>query len=367
MPKSWKLWAGAGAAVLLIAAGGLALVTLAKGHGEPEPEGRLPADFEPAGTVVLACHDLVEKPQARLLVDLVQATNGRATPLVLTGRPGEELAIRTVLAQAEIDDAPLRFLESPHESSRVGQYGPFWIERPDKGPALIDAPRHPLEPRRSPQTAYDLAEGLDLPVVRLALYLSRGNLISNGQGLAIATTSILDQNADLGWDEDTIRRTLREALGIQELAILETLEEEPTGHVELFATFTSNDTVVVGQYQGRDGGENETNAAILDRNARLLEQVNVEPGKKLKVERIPMPPALPGVLRSYTPVVFLEGALLVPTYAGLDAMGQRKALATYERLLPDCTLVPIDVRTLEAAGVTLRSLVLPLGGRQGSH
>jgi agmatine/peptidylarginine deiminase len=258
-------------------------------------------------------------------------------------------------------------VESPHESSRVGQYGPFCVERPDKGLALIDAPRHPLEPHRSPQTAYDLAAGLDLPLVRLALYLSRGNLISNGQGLAIATTSILDQNADLGWDEDTIRRTLRQALGIKDLVILAALEEEPTGHVELFAMFTSSDTVVVGQYQGQYEGQNERNATILDDNAGFLEQVEVEPGKKLKVERIPMPPALPGVLRSYTPVVFLEGALLVPMYPGLDPTGQRKVLATYERLLPDRTLVSIDVRSLEAAGVTLRSLVLPLGGGQSSH
>jgi hypothetical protein len=118
MSKSWKLWAGAGAVVLVIAAGALALATWAKGRGEPEPEGRLPADFESAGTVVLACHDLVEKPQARLLAELVQATNGRATPLFLTGRPGEELAIRTALAQAEIDDRPLRFLEWSRRTSR---------------------------------------------------------------------------------------------------------------------------------------------------------------------------------------------------------------------------------------------------------
>ncbi len=302
MAKSWKLWAGAGAAVLVVALGVLALVSWANGRGEGEAEARLPADFEPAGTVVLACRDLAERPQARLLAELVRAATGRATPLMLSSRPAEELAVRTALAQAEIDDAPLRFLESEHESSRIGHYGPFWVERPGKGPALIDAPRHPLEQRRSAQAAYNLAEGLDLPIVRLAVYLNRANLISNGQGIAIATTAILDQNADLGWDEDTIRRTLRQALGIQKLVVLEVLEEEPTGHVELFATFLSADTVVIGDYKGRT----DANARILEDNAGRLEQVEIEPGKKLKVDASPCHRRCRACSRSYTPVVFLE-------------------------------------------------------------
>jgi agmatine/peptidylarginine deiminase len=282
--------------------------------------------------------------------------------VLLTSRPGEEHAIRNALARAEIDAAGLRFLPSPHESSRIGQYGPLWVERPGAGPALIDAPRHAFEQRGGAQVANDLAEGFDLPIVRLAMYLSGGNLISNGQGLAIATTAILDQNADLGWDEDTIRRTLRQALGIEQLVLLQTLDGEPSGHVEWFAGFTSADTVVVGQYVGQyDDGDHETNAAILDVNAKILEEVELKGGGKLRVERVPMPPPLPGVWRSYTPMVFLDGLLLVPAYPDVDPTGRRQALETYSRLLPDWKIVPIDMRPLEASGVTLRSLVLRMG------
>ncbi len=358
MAKSWKLWAGVGAAVLLIGGGALALVSWANGRGEPAPEARLPADFEPAGTVVLACHELVEKPHVKTLAELVQAVGDRESLVLLASRLGEQFAVRNALAQFEIDTTKVRFLESPHESSRIGQYGPFWVERPGKGPALIDAPRHALEQRGGAQVVRDLAEGFDLPIVRLAMYLSGGNLISNGQGVAIATTGMLDQNADLGWDEDTIRRTLRQALGIEQLILLQTLEGEPTGHVEWFATFTSADTVVVGQYDAR---QDEVNAGILDINAKILEEVELSPGKMLKVERIPMPPPLPGVWRSYTPVVFLNGALLMPVYPDVDAAGRKQTFDAYTRLLPDRKIVPIDMRSLEASGVALRSLVLRMG------
>jgi hypothetical protein len=359
MVKRWKLWAGVGAALALVATGAILLANWAKDTQEPMPEGQLPGDFEPAGAVVLACHELVEGQQVKLLTEILQAAAGKTPVVLLANRANEELAVRNILAQLEVDAAGLRFLRAAHDSSRIGHYGPLWIARPGDRPALIDAPRHLVEPRGGKDLVLDVARGLDFPIVRLAVYLSRGNLISNGRGVAITTTAILDQNADLGWDEEAIRRALREGLGITQLVILRTLEGEPTGHAEWFAAFTAPDTVVVGQ---DDPKREPDNAAILDQTAETLGQVEVEPGKLLKVERLPMPPRRPGVWRSYTPVAFLNGMLLAPVYGGIDAAGQKQALETYARLLPHHKIVPIDVATLEAAAVTLRALVLPIGG-----
>jgi agmatine/peptidylarginine deiminase len=344
MTKSWKLWAGVSSAVLLMGACALVLASWTRARQQPAPLGRL-----------LACHELVEAQQMKLLAELIQAA-GDVPTVLLSARSSEELALRNALPSYEIDVAKLRFLQVPHESSRVGQYGPFWVERPRDRPVLIDAPRHPVENRGGQQVAYDLAESFDLRVVRLAMYLSGGNLISNGQGIALTTTGILDQNADLRRDEATIRRLLREALGIEQLIILATLEGEPSGHVEWFAAFTAADTVVVGQC---DPKQDLANAAALDASAKRLEEVEVRPGKKLKVERVPMPPRRSGIWQSYTPVVFLGGNLLVPVYPGRHTELQKQALATYGRLAPK--VVPIDVRPLEQFGVTLRSLVLRLG------
>jgi agmatine/peptidylarginine deiminase len=357
--KSWKLWAGVGAAVVFVAVGVVVLASWAKSAAEPEPEARLPGDFEPAGAMVLACHELVTSQQTKLLAELLRAAAGKTPAVLLANQKSQELAVRNALVGFEMDVSRFRFVQAAHESSRIGRYGPLWVDRPSGKPALIDAPRHRVEPSGGNRFALDLAEGLDLPIVRLALYLSRGNLIANGQGVAITTTGILDQNADLGWDEQIIRRTLRQALGIKELVILATLEGEPTGYVERFATFTSLDTVVVGQF---DSQREATNAAILEESAKALAEVEVEPGKMLKVERIPMPPRRPGVWRSYTPVAFLNDALLVPVYGGIDAAGREQALETYKRLLPNRTIVPIDMGPYEAASVTPRSLVLPIGG-----
>src|SRR5262249_36053373 len=152
--------------------------------------------------------------------------------LLLIDNGGDQRTVQDKLTREELDAGKLQFFQSPHDSSRIGHFGPFWVQRPGKRPALIDAPRYPTERRGSQPLAGDLAEKFDLPIVRLAVYVSGGNLISNGHGVAITTTALLDQNAALGWDEDVLRQALREALGIQQLVILQTLEQEPSGHVE---------------------------------------------------------------------------------------------------------------------------------------
>src|SRR5438552_3531794 len=120
MAKLWKLW-GSVAAVVLIGLGVLVISIWAKGRDEPAPEARLPGDFEPAGTIVIACRELVEGQQTKLLSDLLLSAADRAQSVLLIDRPSDQLAVQDALAQEEIDSTKLRFLRSPHESSRIGQ------------------------------------------------------------------------------------------------------------------------------------------------------------------------------------------------------------------------------------------------------
>src|SRR5436309_6733377 len=128
MAKLWKLWASV-AAVLLIGLGVVVISIWAKGRDEPASEARLPGDFEPAGSAVLACRELVEGQQTKLLSDLLRAAIDRVTPTLLIDRPSDQVAVQNTLAEDGIDAAKVRFLRSAHDSSRIAQYGPFWVER----------------------------------------------------------------------------------------------------------------------------------------------------------------------------------------------------------------------------------------------
>jgi agmatine/peptidylarginine deiminase len=130
--------------------------------------------------------------------------------------------------------------------------------------------------------------------------------------------------------------------GFEQAIALEALAGEETAHVDLFAAFTTADTVVVGQY---DPDVDRKNAELLDRNAERLGSITTSVGR-LKVERIPMPTNAGGVWRSYTNVIFANGTLLVPVYNDVKDPGREQALETYARLLPGWEIKTIDATRL---------------------
>jgi agmatine/peptidylarginine deiminase len=331
---------------------------LMRAGGKPPhvADAALPADFEETGSFVMACHELVSQaPEA--LAELVGAVRGRVRLVLLVASEADLAQAKAALAASGIEPASVEFLTLPHESSRINQYGPLWISRGRRGPALVETWRPGEASSKQPSFARTLAEHFQLPLVRAEVHVG-GNLLTNGRGLALTTTTLEDENAAFGLDAQGIEDVLRRACGIKQLVLLEPLEGEPTGQVRTFATFVSADTVLVGAY---DPLIDKRNAHVLDRNAELLASVEVEPGKPLTVKRIPMPPRQPGVWRSYTTVVFVRDTLLVPVYPGLDRLSEEKALDTYRQLLPQWNIVPISAHTLAVQAGALRSLVLRVG------
>jgi agmatine deiminase len=129
---------------------------------------------------------------------------------------------------------------------------------------------------------------------------------------------------------------------------------ESTGHVDMFATFTSPDTIVVGQFNPHFDA---VNAQILDRNAEQLAQVRTRRGR-LYVERMAMPHHHDGIWRTYTNVVYANRVVLVPVYPETDPDGSREALSLYSRLLPERKVVGINAENLSALGGALHCVVM---------
>lgn len=329
---------------------------------------RLPADFEPRQLLVVACHELnVLHPE--LLGDLAEAVSDKLQIIALV-IDDDELQIAKQRLEARGLATRVRFLTIPHDSLWIRDYGPIQVDRVSRGPAaddeapaglLLDANYYFDHRQCDDAAASDLARQFDAPSRPLPLYLSAGNLLSNGQGLAIATYNLVGQNLRAGLDEVGVRELLRERLGVEQLVLLEPLAGEITGHVDLFATFTSPQTVVVGRYAAE---ADPTNAAILDRNAARLAEVQLGAGK-LRVERIPMPPHDRLNWPTYANVVYANGVLLFPSYPLFDPQGRQEAMEVYQRLLPQWKIVEIDAAPLVREQGALRCATLTLGPLEG--
>lgn len=317
---------------------------------------RLPGEFEKQRALLVGCHTLIwEEPE--LFVDLVAAVGARLDVVAVVRNRAEHRWALKLLAKRQVPIERVRFVEIPHDTMWARDYGPLIARRGDGRPVPLDLdyslhvrPADDALPRQ-------FARHLKLRPVAVPLKLDGGNLLSNGQGLCVATETLLYANLGGIRTEKAIRQSMRKFFGATEVVLLEPLAGESTGHVDMFVTFTAADTVVVGSYDPR---QDAVNAAVLDRNAARLAQVEVG-GRPLRVERIPMPDNSDGVWRTFTNVVYANGALLMPSYGKTDAQAQARAAALYRRLLPGWKIVPIDASGVTRQGGALHCVTMNLG------
>jgi agmatine/peptidylarginine deiminase len=248
----------------------------------------------------------------------------------------------------------------------IRDWGPISTTGPDGDPLLVD-PRYEGNARNpgDDRAGARIADHFGLPVRDLPLTLEGGDVLSNGRGLGLTSGRMVQRNArdrDLGSGE--IADLLRSHLGFEDWFPLPSLVGEPTGHVDMFVTFVDRLTAVVGRY---DPQTDPTNAALLDKVAAALDGFVTRAGT-LRVERVTMPDRPDAIWRTYTNVVYANGAVLVPQYPDHSPALDEAALALYRRLLPEREIVGVDSPDLILRNGALHcvTLNLPQGTRPDS-
>ncbi len=300
---------------------------------------RLPAEFERQDALLVAANDFVTSfPQ--LYVDIVAGASRRTQVVSLVTSRQQRFVVERLLADRGLPMRTLQFVEAPHDTMWVRDYGPLFVTMADRSRAIIDADYLQFARPNDDQVPAAVAASFHSNVIHAGIELEGGNLLSNGQGLILTTTELLMANDNLGRDEAAVRQLMHEHFGAHEVVILEPLAGESTGHIDMFAVFTSADTVIVGSYLPQF---DPINAELLDRNAARLTEVTLPNGKPLHVVRMPMPSHQDNAFRTYTNGIFTNGTLLIPVYPGIDPAGERRARELFRRLLPGWEIIGIDV------------------------
>lgn len=306
--------------------------------------GVLPGDFETHEALLVGV-----PPSSGLhpvefgnLIEIIAAAQHSIDVLVLVPEAGRRhVAEALTEAGAELD--AVEFIDSQITLPWVRDYGPHVLKCFDGRYRILDASYDRPDFPGCDEVPEQLGFHLNLQVVKTPLILDGGNLLSNGAGLCLTTHALVALNAqERDYGESQVTRMLKKHYGATKVVYLEPLDGEPTGHVDMFATFTSADTVVVGEYET---DVDPRNARILDRNAEVLSKIRTSCGP-LRVERIPMPRLISDFWESYTNVVYANGVLLMPTYEESDTSIEDQAAATYERLLPRWRVVRVDATGL---------------------
>ncbi|MFN3200151.1 MAG: agmatine deiminase family protein [Bradymonadia bacterium] len=298
----------------------------------PSGAVRAIAEFENTDAVLLSwAGDL-----SPFFADVVEGIVDAAPVYIITPSVGYSNSVRDYLARRGIPTDDVKFFEFENDAFWTRDYGPVPVALADGRPAFID---HRYYPNRRRDDAVPTLMGrfFDVPTFRPQLSTEGGNFMANGEGLCVATEWVVEQNPGLG--TSGVLDIKRDYYGCDDTVILERMEGEGTGHVDMFAKFTTRDTVMVGSYDRR---QDPVNAAILDRNAERLANTRLADGSFLRVIRIPMPASDYPVYRSYTNSLIVNDTVIVPTYRR-DRTYEGQALAAYQQAFPaNYKIVTVD-------------------------
>ncbi len=299
------------------------------------------AEFNPQSALLIGANELVRYHQS-VFKEVVRAAYGRLPVVGFVNDNDEAELGQSLLDEAGLPIDAVHFVRHPLNSMWLRDFGPIFTRWSD-GEVHIIHPTYdnpdPNEkrPRDDALAAY-VGQVLKLPVERMPLILEGGNLLSNGDGLMVTSTRVIDRPENRQYGLQEIGLMLQKYLGCRTWVYLRPLEGEPTGHADFCLVFLRRNLVVVGRC---DPATDPVNAAILDEMAEKLADLPTSMGP-MTVARIPMPPRTEsGDWRSYCNVLLINGTILMPSFSGVDAAVEAEARATYAKLMPNWKIVPI--------------------------
>ena len=306
------------------------------------------AEWEPTQAVLVAY-------PFRLPDALLQALAGEARLVVLVGNVHAEAAARRHLARLAIGPELTQYVVTTVQTPWTRDYGPIWldlgagrraladcdyIETPIRAadappPRLGETLRYPGRSPGDDRTNVELAHALGWQREAVGAFVPGGNFLVDGQGTAFCTRLLIDENLTR-CDEETLRRLLRDQLGITRLVVLENTEAVGIQHIDCWMKVLDAETLLVKRVPA---GHFEH--ARIERNVAHLAGLRAPTGNLYRIVRIDCPPfarsaepgreADAGQVPAYTNSLIVNGTVFVPLFAG---PGDAMALQTYRSALP---------------------------------
>ncbi|HZO80223.1 MAG TPA: agmatine deiminase family protein [Candidatus Binataceae bacterium] len=286
-------------------------------------------------------------------------------PLRLVVRDEEMAQLAREMLLGAADAAPevapgellrrIEFAVVPTNDSWVRDYGPIFVNRIAGGgaPAQI-ALDFSFNSWGKKYGAFDLddavprrlGERYGFEVIEPGLVLEGGSIDVDGAGTALTTEScLLNPNRNPGLDRTELEERLKYWLGVRAVLWLGAgiAGDDTDGHVDDLARFVAPGTVVTVI----EDDPHDANYPALAENLHRLRAMCDADGRPLKVETLPMPPALyyegTRLPASYANFYILNGGVLMPTFGCAE---DATAAATLERLFPGRRVVGIPSRDL---------------------
>jgi agmatine/peptidylarginine deiminase len=213
---------------------------------------RQPAEFEPMEGALI-------RYQFGITYGIIKEMAEDVNVVTIVASTSEE---NTVLAQYQshgVDVSHCSFLIAPTNTYWTRDYGPWFIITNTSEQGVVNFTYNRPRPYDN-QIPTKYAINQSLPLFNMSLTTAGGNYMTDGQGIAISTTLVWEENSGLSHEE--INQTVHDYLGITTYHVVPDVNGEYIKHIDCWGKYLSPDTIMIRQVPSSDSQFDEIEAAV---------------------------------------------------------------------------------------------------------
>jgi len=279
--------------------------------------------------------------------EIVRETAEVSKVYIIVGSSVEQQNITDYLNSNGIPLDSITFYIWSRNSIWMRDYGPWFMRKEDNSEGIVDFQYN--RPRPYDDTIpWRIGQQWGIPVYGSPLEHPGGNFMVDGLGTGFASTLIYEENS--GYTHAEIDSLMLEYSGLEQLIVLQRINIEYTGHIDLWTKILNDTLVMVGEYAS--GHPNHT---LLDNNADSISRCNNREGKPYRIVRMPMPWSTSDAPPSYLNSLFVNNKVLVPLWNEAE---DDTALFIYEQALPGYDVVGINCSQMSGSGGAIHCITM---------
>jgi agmatine deiminase len=315
---------------------------------------RQPAEFEPMQGV------LIRYPFG-ISYTIIKEMAEDVNVVTIVASVSEENTVQAQYQSHGVNLSHCSYLIAPTDSYWTRDYGPWFIITGDNLQGVVDFTYNRPRPNDD-QIPTRYAQNQSLPVYNMPLVTTGGNYMTDGQGIAISTTLVWEENP--GLTHDQINQTMHDYLGITTYHVVPDVNGDYIKHIDCWGKYLSPDTILIRQVPQSDSQYTQIEAAV-----HYFENQTSCYGTPYHVVRVYTPNDEP-----YTNSLILNNKVFLPIMGG---QWDDDAIASYQAAMPGYEIlgftgswVSTDALHCRAMGITDRYMLYiehtPLTGNQTS-
>lgn len=326
---------------------------------EPPPPVRQPAEFEPMQGALI-CY--LTGSGFGISYEVIAEMAEDVQVVTIVASTSEKSYVQSQYQSHGVDLSHCSFLIAPTDSWWTRDYGPWFIFNGNNEQGIVDFTYNRPRPHDDViPGAY--ATNQSLPLYFMSLEHSGGNYMTDGQGIAISTTLVWEEN--LGYTHEQINQMVHDYLGINTYHVVPDVNGDYIEHIDCWGKYLTPDVIMIRQVPPSDSQYDEIEAAV-----DYFESQTSCYGTPYNVARVYTPNDEP-----YTNSLILNNKVLVPIMGG---QWDDDAIASYQAAMPGYEVLGFtgswystDALHCRVMGITDRYMLYiehtPLYGNQSSE